>query len=256
MNKHIQRVAHRGGAQLAPENTLAAFRNALTLPIDAIELDVHLSCDGYVVVFHDNLVNKRTNGSGNLLDLDFTYLRSLNAAAHFPGGWPQLQQIPTLREVLELVKGRAQVYIEIKTSKRRGANGRYPNIAAKVVEEVHSAGMLDQVLLISFDWMLLPMFKSLEPTIQTGAIVSDDVWNPRARHALQHLIEQVRELGCNWINMDCKLFTSEMPQFAHEYECKLGLWTVNTKAALRRFAAAGVDSLTSDRPDLFSVLNM
>ena len=62
MIQHIQRVAHRGGAQLAPENTLAAFHNALTLPVDAIELDVHMSRDGHLVVFHDNVVDKRTNG--------------------------------------------------------------------------------------------------------------------------------------------------------------------------------------------------
>ncbi len=256
MSRHVQRVAHRGGSALAPENTLVAFRNALTLPIDAIELDVQMSSDGQVVVFHDNIVDKRTNGSGNLLDLDFTYLRSLNAAASFPGGWPEPQQIPTLCEVLELAKGRVQVYIEIKSSKRSRTYARYPNIAEEVVEVVRSTGMLDQVLVISFDWMILSIFKSLEPTIQTGAIVSDDVWNPRARHALQHLIEQARELGCNWINMDRKLFTLEMPQIAHEHGFKLGLWTVNTEAALLRFAAAGVDSLTSDRPDLFSVLKV
>jgi len=256
MNHHIQRVAHRGGSHLAPENTLAAFRNALTFPIDAIELDVHMSRDGHVVVFHDNVVDTRTNGAGNVLDLDFAYLRSLNAAARFPGGWPEPQQIPTLREVLELAKGHTQVYIEIKASKRNGTRGRYPNIAEAVVEEVRLMGMLDQVLVISFDWMVLPLIKSLEPTIQTGALVSDDVWNPLARHALHHLIEQVREIWCNWINVDCELFTNDMLRIAHEHGCKLGIWTVNTETAMRRFAAAGVDSLTSDRPDLFSVLKV
>jgi glycerophosphoryl diester phosphodiesterase len=256
MIQHIQRVAHRGGAQLAPENTLAAFRNAITLPVDAIELDVHLSRDGHVVVFHDNLVNTRTHGSGNILDLDFTYLRSLNAAAHFDGGWLEPQQIPTLSEVLELAKGHVQVYIEIKTSKRGRTYGRYPNIAEQVVEEVLSMGMLDQVLIISFDWMILPILKSLASTIQTGMIVSHELWNPRARDALKYLTEKAKELECAWINMDCKLFTVEMPQTIHENGCKLGLWTVNTKAALQRFAAAGVDSLTSDRPDLFSVLKV
>src|SRR5579875_2606703 len=93
MTGKFQRVAHRGGSQLAPQNTLAAFRNALALPIDAIELDVHLSRDGQLVVIHDNTVEKLTDGEGNILDLDFAYLRSLNAAAHFPGGWPQAQQI-------------------------------------------------------------------------------------------------------------------------------------------------------------------
>src|SRR5438445_2364295 len=159
MNNHIQRVAHRGGSHLAPENTLAAFRHALTLPIDAIELDVQMSRDGHIIVFHDNTVDKLTNGTGNILDLDFAYLRSLNAAAHFPGGWPEPQQIPTLREVLDLAKGHVQVYIEIKASKRDGVYGRYPNIAETVLSEVREAGMLNEVLVISFDWLILPFIK-------------------------------------------------------------------------------------------------
>lgn len=254
MNQHVLRVAHRGGAQLAPENTLAAFLNALTLPIDAIELDVHMSRDGHVVVIHDNLVHIRTNGSGNLLDLDLAYLRRLDAAARYPGGWPEPQQIPTLSEVLELAKGRAQVYIEIKTSKRRRTYKPYPYIAERVVELVHLAGMLDQVLVISFDWMILPVIKSLEPTLETGMIVSNKVWNPRTRDGMQLLVEKAREYECAWINMDYKLFTPEMPQMLHNNGLKLGLWTVNSEADMLRFAAAGVDSLTSDRPDLFSVL--
>ena len=252
MRNHVQRVAHRGGSQLAPENTLAAFRNALSFPIDAIELDVHMSRDGHLVVFHDYTVEKRPNGKGNLLDLDFAYLRSLNAAAHFPGGWPEPQQIPTLREVLDLAKGHVQVYIEIKPSKRDGMYGRYPNIVEAVIDEVRGFGMLDQVLVMSFDWMVLPLVKSLEPGVQTGALVSDDVWDPQVDHALDTLMEQVTVLGCNWINMDRDLFTNDMPVVFHERGYKLGIWTVNDAAELRRFAAAGVDSLTSDRPDLFS----
>jgi glycerophosphoryl diester phosphodiesterase len=256
MNQHIHRVAHRGGAHLAPENTLAAFLNALSLPIDAIELDVHLSRDGHVVVIHDNHVQKRTKGSGNLLDLDLAYLRRLDAAARHPGGWPEPQQIPTLSEVLELAKGRAQVYIEIKASKRRQTYQPYPYIAEKVVELVHSADMLDQVLVISFDWMILPAIKSLEPTLETGMIVSQKVWNPRARDAMQFLTEKAGEYACHWINMDYKLFSTDMPQTMHNNGLKLGLWTVNTEADMLRFSAAGVDALTSDRPDLFSVLTV
>jgi len=256
MNHSIQRVAHRGGSHLAPENTLAAFRNALTLPIDAIELDVHMSRDGHAVVFHDYTVDRRTNGSGNILDLDFTYLRSLNAAAHFPGGWPEPQQIPALNEVLNLAKGHVQVYIEIKSSKRNGVMGRYPKIAETVVEELRAAGMLDKVLIISFDWAILPLIKSLEPVVQTGVLVSKDVWNPRAERALRMLVEQVTMLGCNWINVDYDLFTAEMLEAAHEHGFRLGIWTVNTTRAMRRFAAASVDSVTSDRPDLFSALQV
>jgi glycerophosphoryl diester phosphodiesterase len=251
---HVQRVAHRGGSHLAPENTLAAFRKALTLPIDAIELDVHMSRDGYAIVFHDNTVEKLTNGEGNILNLDFSYLRSLNAAAHFPGGWPQPEQIPTLREVLDLAKSRVQVCIEIKQSKREDVYGQYPRIAETVISEVQAAGMLKQVLIISFDWSILPLVKSLEPKLQTGMLVSSDTWLPKGEHALDVLMTQARTLDVDSINMDQKLFSDEILRTVHTHGFKLGLWTVNTLEGLRHFAAAGVDSLTTDRPDFFAEL--
>lgn len=256
MKHPIQLVAHRGGSYLAPQNTLAAFRNALNFPVTAIELDVHMSRDGHAIVFHDYTVEKLTNGEGNILDLDLGYLRGLNAAAHFPDGWHEVQQIPTLAEVLKLAKGRVQVYIEIKPSKRDGVFGRYPHIAETVVEEVRAAGMLADVLIISFDWQVLPDIKTLEPSLKTGALVSTDVWNPRKKRAIATLTEQVAALGCEWINMDRKLFKDEMPETFHQSGFKLGIWTVNSLGEMRRLARAGVDSLTSDRPDLFAEMTL
>ncbi len=251
---YVERVAHRGGAALAPENTMAAFRNALTLPIDAVELDVQMSCDGHLIVFHDNTVDRLTNGTGNILDLDFAYLRSLNAAAHFPGGGPEPQQIPTLREVLELVKGHLDVYIEIKRSKRDGVYGSYAGIAEAVVQEVRATDMVDHVLIISFDWSQLPRVKELEPRIRTGALVDKSMWKYGEKDALETLMQQVLALGCEWINLDRTLFTDVLLHSAHENGFKLGVWTVNTLEAMQRFADAGVDSITSDQPDLFALL--
>jgi glycerophosphoryl diester phosphodiesterase len=253
MTSSVQRIAHRGGSRLAPENTLAAFRNALTLPVDTIELDVQMSRDGYSIVFHDNTLERLTDGNGNILDLDFAYLRSLNAAAHFPG-WPVAEQIPTLREVLDLANGRVQVQIEIKTSQRDGVYGRYPQIAEAVVNEVRATGMLQQVVIISFDWPVLPVVKALEPALVTGAIVSDNAWKPDAEDALDTLVQQIKPLGCEWIALDHKLFTSDMPAVLHKHGFQSGLWTVNTLEQLRHFATAGVDALTSDRPDFFAQL--
>jgi len=256
MHRQIERVAHRGGSHLAPQNTLAAFRNALTLPVDAIELDVHLSRDGQAIVFHDYTVDSLTNGHGNILDLDFAYLHSLNAAAHFPGGWPEPQQIPTLREVLELAKGHVSVYIEIKPSNRNGVFGSYPHMAEIIVAELQATNMLEHVLVMSFDWTVLLQIKVLEPALQTGALVSNDQWNTYAVNALDILTGQVMALGCNWINMDAKLFTAQMPPVFHKHNVKLGLWTVNSLYEMQRFAEAGVDSLTTDRPDLFAQLSL
>jgi glycerophosphoryl diester phosphodiesterase len=111
--------------------------------------------------------------------------------------------------------------------------------------------MLDRLLIISFDWMALPEIKALAPALQTGALVSADTWDPRPDNALATLMDQVSALGCNWINMDRRLFVDIIAHTAHQHGIKLGLWTVNDLADMRRFASDGVDSLTSDRPDLF-----
>jgi len=252
MTIRFQRVAHRGGSHLAPENTLAAFRIALTLSVDAIELDVQMTSDGHVIVFHDNTVERLTDGKGNILDLDFAYLRSLNAAAHFKGGWPEQQKIPTLREVLDLARARTFVYIEIKTSKHNGVYGQYPNIVDAVLRDVHAAGMLDSVLIMSFDLLLLPQIKSLEPSLKTAAIISKKVWKSERENAFEPLLQLATSLGVNLINVDYTLLTPAMSAAVHKGGFKLGCWTVNTLEAMRRLAALGADSITSDRPDLFA----
>ena len=252
---HVQKVAHRGGSALAPENTLAAFHHATQFPLDAIELDVQMSRDGYAIVFHDETLEELTDGQGNILDLDLAYLQSLNAAAHFPGGWSRPERIPTLCDVLDLARAaHVRVFIEIKLSKRGETYGRYPGIAEAVTREVLTSSMREQVMIMSFDWEVLPIIKMLAPGIETGILVSEDVWNPRAVTAFVDLVSQAKALQCEWIHMDYELFTPEMPDFFHTNGLKLGIWTVNDEAGLLRLAQAGVDALTSDRPDLLAAL--
>lgn len=258
MTTHVQRVAHRGGARLWPENTLAAFRNAATLAIDAVELDVQMSRDGRLIVFHDTTVERLTDGTGNILDLDFAYLRSLNAAAHFPGGWPEPQRIPTLAEALATLQSPLQVLIEVKASKRGEVYDRYPRIVEAVLNEVRAAHMLERALVISFDWSVLPEIRALEPALATGAIVSKEVWrvggNEQATALFNGLVEQLAALGVSWISLDYRLFSPEMPAIVHAHGLQLNLWTVDDEEELRRLAAAGAASLTSNRPDLFAGL--
>lgn len=254
-HRRCQRVAHRGGAALAPENTLGAFRQALRWPVDAIELDVQMSRDGHPIVFHDQAVERLTQGRGHILDLDLQELQELDAAAHFPGGWPHREPIPLLRDVLELVRPtNLQVHIEIKLAERDGVPVQYPGIAEAVAREVCAAGMQDRVLVISFDWAALPRIKSLAPGTQTGALVTGRLWDSRAADALATLEERISPWQCEWIGMDARLFTPAMVDVCHARGWRLGIWTVNTLADLQRLAQAGVDALTSDRPDLFCAL--
>jgi glycerophosphoryl diester phosphodiesterase len=253
MSTRFQRVAHRGGSLLAPENTLAAFRTALTLSVDAVEFDVQMTRDGRAIVFHDNTVDRLTDGSGNILDLDFDYLRSLNAAAHFKGGWPEPQHIPTLREVLELVRSRTQVYLEIKASNRDGVYSRYPNIVEAIVQDLRATNMLDNVLVMSFDVTLLPQVKQLAPSVKTAAIISENMWKAQGDNPLEATIQFASSLGVNWINVYYKLLTeSTLPVLARKRSLKIGCWTVNSLEDMRHLAAIGVNSITSDRPDLFA----
>lgn len=252
MTTRFQRVAHRGGSLLAPENTLAAFRTALTLSVDAIELDVQMTSDGHAIVFHDNTVERLTDGTGNILDLDLAYLRSLNAAAHFKGGWPEPQRIPTLREVLDLVRARTRVYLEIKTSKRDGVYGRYPNIVEAVLRDLRATNMLDNVLVMSFDGTLLPQIKQLAPSVKTAAIISENMWKGEGDTAFEAVLQFASSLGVDWINVYHELLAEPMPITAQKRGLKVGCWTVNTLEEMRRLAALGVNSITSDRPDLFA----
>jgi glycerophosphoryl diester phosphodiesterase len=234
---------------------MAAFRHALTLPIDALELDVQMSRDGYALVFHDETVERLTEGRGNLLDLDLAELRSLNVAAHFPGGWPEIQRMPTLTEVLALARQeKIHLYIELKASKRNGVYGRYAGIAEAVARDVRAAHMQSSVLIMAFDWALLPQIKTLLPEVQTAALVSEDLWNPHEPEALTKLATRARALQCEWINLDNDLFTPEMPAFFHEQALRVGIWTVNEETRLQYLARSGVDSITTDRPDLFRAL--
>lgn len=251
---HAQCIAHQGGAQLAPGNTLAAFRNALAFQVDAIELDVHRSRDGHLVVFHDNTVERGTDGEGNILDLDFMYLRSLNAASQFHGHWPERVQMPTLREVLDLAKGRAQVFIEIKLSKRNEHHGYYPNIVETVMKDVRATGMVEQVVVISFGWELLGQAKTVEPTIQTGMIVGKELWDYRAEGATEALLEQATSLKSDWIDIEHDLLTPERAQAIHHADFKVAVWTVNSQEELRHYRDMGVDAVTTDRPDLWTQL--
>jgi len=100
------RIGHRGAAGHAPENTLLSIETALALGAEVIEIDVHRSLDGQLIVMHDERVDRTTNGSGYIRDLTLAQLQKLEMAAR--------QRVPTLPEVLQAVRGRAALMVEIK----------------------------------------------------------------------------------------------------------------------------------------------
>lgn len=240
-------VAHRGGAALAPENTLGAFRNAVKLGVDMVECDVHLSKDGELVVMHDADLSRTTDGKGLISSMALAELTGLNAAARFSGGWPTAEPIPTLGEVLDAVKGKAMVQIEIKVN---SFPGRYQGIEQKVIDAVKARGMADQVIVISFDLPTLADVKKIDLSIKTGALANANWMTWRLNKTREEIVEEVvQACGADYFMPTASSVSEELVKAVHARGLKIGVWTVNTAAEMERFAAWGVDAITTDKPD-------
>ena len=250
--KRPRRVAHRGGAGLAPENTLAAFRLGLQHGADAVELDVHMSKDGALMVMHDPDVLRATGVVGEIGALTSAELRRLNAAATYEGQDFGPQPIPTLQDVLELARGRVSVQLEIKL---RPDKTRYAGIEAKVVEVLQQYDMLDHVVVISFDFPTLQEITALEPRLQTCALVSSAYLSRFGlRRNAAAVVDRLAAQGFRCVGVKHTWMTSRFLQALRAQDFRLGVWTVNDPVAIRKFAEMGVDFITSDRPDLLRQL--
>lgn len=241
--------AHRGGAALAPENTLASFRNGLTFHPDFLEMDVHLTKDGVPVVCHDPTIDRTTDGTGRIVNYTLAELQQFNAAAKFAGGNAERQAIPTFGQVLDLVQDTGvRLEVEIKAT---ADVLRYPLIEQKIIEEAAQRGMVDRLRLMAFEFDALCRAKAVNPRVQTIALLSlaylgtIDKYQPVP--ALNHIVTmQVDGIG---VNKD--LVTPRLVEAAHDKRLRVGVWTVDSEEEIRKIAGMGVDSITTNRPDVF-----
>src|SRR5882672_9051969 len=169
------RVAHRGASARAPENTLAAFAEAVRLGANAIELDVHLTADGVPVVIHDGTVDRTTNGRGDVGRMTLKDLRRLDAGAWFSSRF-RGERIPTLEEALEWARGRCGLNLEIKgpSGRRRtgaaGAGGAagLPQVALAVARALRRTGFREPVIVSSFSPQALRAARAHMPHVRLG----------------------------------------------------------------------------------------
>jgi glycerophosphoryl diester phosphodiesterase len=240
-------VAHRGGAGLAPENTLASFRKGLEFEADAVELDVHLSSDGELVVMHDPNVARTTDGSGEIGGKSLAEIRRLDASARYFGVPVGTQAVPTLQEVLDLIKGRCGVQIEIKV---RTDGSRYAGIERKVVEAVRRYGMTEQVVVLSFDFPTLGAVKAIDPKMRTCALISKGYLVGIGKAGPAAVGAEMTGLGVDFVGVDKAWLTPALYDQFRGRGLGVGVWTVDDEKLMRQFSDMGVDFITSNRPDL------
>ena len=240
-------VAHRGGAALAPENTLAAFENALKMGVDQVECDVHLSKDGELIVMHDPNVSRTTDGNGQIGEMTLAEIKKLNAAAKFSGGTFAAQPPPTLGELLDLIKDKVGIQIEIKLA---AGNARYPGIEKKVVDALNAKGMAGKAVVISLDFPTLKDIKAIGSRIKTGALVNTQWMTARMTKSPEEIVDEViQSTGADYIMPTSGSVTEALVKATHAKGLKLGTWTVDTQAEMKRLAGWGVDGITSNKPD-------
>lgn len=220
-------IGHRGARGHAPENTLASVRKAIALGADWIEIDVYW-VDGKLVVFHDDRLERTTNGEGLLSSHSFDYLRSLDAGDG--------EQIPTLAEVFEIAAGQIGINVELKG----------PGTAEPVVQflqngQVQERGAnLSQVLLSSFRQDELRLVQQLDAAIQLGALFVE---------LTADAIEQAQALGAWSIHSSKEAVTAEFVAASHAAGFQVLVFTVNEVSEMKRLKAMGVDGIFTDYPD-------
>jgi glycerophosphoryl diester phosphodiesterase len=238
-------AAHRGGALLWPENSLLAFRNAIALGADFLELDVHLSKDGEAVVIHDPTLERTTTGTGAARDQTLAELRTLRLKDK--DGSVTDEPIPTLSEVLALAAPMSvQLLVEIKVDARRQ---RYPGIEEKVLASLDRHQLASRAIVMAFEEETVRRIRQLRPELRAGGLYSPRSLE-RARSTVKWEIDALRKLGAHFAGLHQDLVTPEVVEQARKVGLLLGVWTVNDLAALERLLALGVAILITDRPDL------
>ena len=224
-------IAHRGGAALAPENTIEGYRYVKShWAPDVYELDVRISADGHPVVIHDKRVDRTTNGIGKVSELPLSHMKILDAGYWFTndGGFSypwrsKGVRIPALTEVLDAFP-HDHFNIEVKKS--------VPGIELQLACIVGERDLTEQVLVLSRDTDMLARLSHLDPRIQTASVFSEKtiiarVANPALSPIVRSLVRRGRRRGI-----------------------QLEVWTVNDPSTMALLLESGVDGLVTDYPDV------
>ena len=228
--------AHRGASAYCPENTLEAFSKAIEQGADCIELDVHLSKDGEIVVAHDERLERVSNGTGYINDHTLEELKSMDFNRLFKDS--PVCRIPALAEVFSLVKPLAlTVNIELKTTERL-----YPGLCEKLIGLVEEFAIGERILYSSFNHYSLREIKQLNPRAKIGLLYQLGMVDPwvyanyaeaDAIHPHYHVIAAL----------------PETVKLCHENGVMVNVWTVDESEAIKMMLKSGVDGIITNRPD-------
>ena len=228
-----QVTAHRGFSHVAPENTMPAFEAAVSSGADFIELDVQLTSDDQMVVFHDERLDRTTNGKGQLKNQTYEQLQKLSAGSWFKKSDEFADvKIPLLTEVLDAVGNDIMLNIEIKRS------GDPKKTAAHLVDIIEEYGLVNSVYVTSFSYPALKKVKQLNPKIKTAFIANISTSTSYAQ------LPYIDAVSMNYLFVNQSVVNS-----AHHNGKRVFVWTVDRQSEMQKMMALGVDNIITNRPD-------
>jgi len=223
-------TAHRGSSARAPENTLAAMTAAIEDGSDYIELDVQTCADGTVVVLHDGDLMRVAGDARRVEDLRLAELQQIDVGRRFSEQFAG-QHVPTLAEVIHLIRGRVKLNIELKY------NRPDPKLIPAVREVLRAEQFLDQCVITSLEASAVREFQEAEPTALTGLIVTA-------------AIGRITGLQSDFLSVAAPQATPEFIRKAHRAGKQVHVWTVNEPQAMLQMIENGADNLITDKPDV------
>lgn len=224
-------IAHRGASTYAPENTFAAFDLALDMGAHHLELDVQTSSDGHLVIIHDDLVNRTTNGFGRVWKHTLAQLQALDAGAWFDNKFTG-ERIPTLEAVLNRYRGRAHLHVEIK--------GKSEGLSERTADTIRAQGWAGNVTITSFQKDKLEALRAHAPELPAGWLL---------RNIDDEIISEARRLGISQLCPKADTVKPELVARLREAGFNVRAWGVSSEDLMRRMVDVGVNGMTVNFPD-------
>lgn len=221
-------VAHRGAAGLAPENTLASIRRAIDDGADWVEVDVQESRDGKVVVVHDSDFMKLAGVDLKVWEGSLEQIRQIDVGSWFDPAYAD-QRVPTLAEVLEEVRGRSRLVIELKYY------GYDRQLEQRVVDLVEAAGMVEDVVIMSLEYAGIEKIRLLRPGWVVGLLSAQALGN-------------LAQLDVDFLAVNSSMATANFVRRSRESGKRVFVWTLNDAVSISRMMSLGVDGIITDEP--------
>ncbi len=237
-------IGHRGAAGYAPENTLASFGKAIEIGVDMIELDVHLSKDGVVVVHHDSALDRTTSGKGEIKHHKWSHINRLDAGSSFAKHYKN-EKVPSLEDVIKLCTNKAGLLIEIKEGERF-----YPEIEERIIELIGKYNAEKWCVVQSFHDEVIFKIHKLAPDIRVQKLLHFKPWFLPL--LFDGKINKFTFGKYNFIesfNILYKYANRKFIEKAHKHGKKVMVWTVNNRNDIDKMKSLGVDGIISDYPD-------